>query len=496
MNLPELGVGLTWFAGLEPALEANAGFIDVLEIEPQTFWRRAPGDLTSETGADQSQVVDLEVLRTLQANPIPKLMHGVGFPVGGTRPPQREALALLREMAIELNVPWVSEHLSFNQAATERGLHFTSFFLPPRQTLSGVIAAAESIRAMASRMPVPIAVETGVNYLHRRADELPDGEFVARVAEAADCGILLDLHNIWANQKNGRQSVDEFLGQLPLDRVWEIHLAGGSDHRGYWLDAHSGGMPQELFDIASSVVRRLPNLKAVIFEFFSAYLPSVGHGVFRSQLEQMHRLWDMRRSNLQLKAHGRTKAATESALKDPSPSPREWEDTLGTLVVGRDLATPLAAELKADPGVEIIREIIEQFRASMIVRTLRMSSRLIMLERGNGYFEALLADYWKEFPPQPFAFNEAEGFAEFLLRRDHQIPYLGDVVDYDRAMIQVTLEAQDRLVSFKVDPLPLLRALGAGRKPDLILYGSFEILLTADTTGAGSASASEMLVIH
>jgi hypothetical protein len=63
-------------------------------------------------------------------------------------------------------------------------------------------------------------------------------------------------------------------------------------------------------------------------------------------------------------------------------------------------------------------------------------------------------------------------------------------------MIQVTLEAQDRLVLFKVDPLPLLRALGAGRKPDLILYGNFEILLTADTIGAGSASASEMLVIH
>jgi uncharacterized protein (UPF0276 family) len=496
MNLPELGVGLTWFAGLEPALEANAGFIDVLEIEPQTFWRRSPADSSAGQDADKSQVVDLEVLRILQAYATPKLMHGVGFPVGGTRPPQPEALSLLREMALKLNVPWVSEHLSFNQAATERGVHFTSFFLPPRQTLAGVRAAAESIRAMASRMPVPMAVETGVNYLRPRADELPDGEFVARVVQAADCGILLDLHNIWANQKNGRQSVSEFLEQLPLDRVWEIHLAGGSDHRGYWLDAHSGGMPQELFEVASSVVRRLPNLKAVIFEFFSAYLPTVGYGVFRSQLEQLHRLWDMRRSDSTPKIHDRAKAVAEAVVNDPPPSPREWEDTLGTLVVGGDPATTLAAELNADPGVGIIREVIEQFRASMIVRTLRMSSRLLMLERGNAYFESLLADYWKQCPPQPFAFDEATGFAEFLRSRDHQIPYLGEILDYDRAMMQVALEGQEQLVPFKVDPLPLLRALGAGRKPDMILYGSFEILLTPDTVGAGLAAASERLVIH
>jgi len=55
---------------------------------------------------------------------------------------------------------------------------------------------------------VPIAIETAVNYLRPRADELGDGEFVAAVAERADCGILLDLHNIYCNALNGRQSVD------------------------------------------------------------------------------------------------------------------------------------------------------------------------------------------------------------------------------------------------------------------------------------------------
>jgi uncharacterized protein (UPF0276 family) len=483
-KLPERGVGLTWFPGLEPALESNAGFIDVLEIEPQMFWRRSP--------VDQSEVVDREVLDGLCANPIPKLIHGVGFPVGGTRLPQPQALELLAEMARRLDVPWMSEHLSFNRAAMNSGEHFTSFLLPPRQTLAGVEAAARCVRAMASRMPVPIAVETGVNYLRPRADEIPDGEFAARVVEAADCGILLDLHNIWTNQRNGRQSVEEFLGELPLDRVWEIHLAGGSDHRGYWLDAHSGGMPEELFDFAAQVVRRLPNLKAIIFEFFSAYLPSVGYGVFRSQLEHMHRSWDMRRDGMPVE----TRKRVDVAVADPAPSPREWEDTLGTLVVGGTCDTALAGELIEDPGVDITRELIEQFRASMIVRTLRFSSRLIMLESGSAYLEQLLADYWKEQPPQPFAFDEAEGFAAFLRKRDPQIVGFDEILEYDRAVMAVALEGAERLIPFTVDPLPVLRALGAGRKPDMIFRGHFEILLTPDKSSTASFTPSEKQVIH
>lgn len=484
MTLPELGVGLTWFSGLEPALESNAGSIDVLEIEPQTFWRRAPDG--------QSIVVDAATLEALRACPIPKLVHGVGFPVGGTRPPMPEELELLREMALKLNAPWLSEHLSFNRVTMESGVHFTSFLLPPRQTVAGVDVAVRSIRKMSSRMPVPMAIETGVSYLRPRIDELPDGEFVARVVEAADCGIVLDLHNIWTNQRNGRQNIEDFLGQIPLDRVWEIHLAGGSDHRGYWLDAHSGGVPQELFEIASGIVQRLPNLKALIFELFSAYLPSVGYGIFRTQLEQLHRLWEMRRSGFPVRIRNKV----EMSLEDLPPSPQEWEDTLGTLVVGGVRATALATELLEDPGVGIIRDLVEQFRASMIVRTLRFSSRLIMLERGTDYFEQLLTHYWNGHPPQPFGFDEAEGFATFLRDLDPQIPCLYEMLDYDRGVMAVALDGEERLIPFGVDPLPLLRALGAGRKPEITIAGRFEVLLTPDPAGPGLSTASERQVIH
>ena len=81
-----------------------------------------------------------------------------------------------------------------------------------------------------------------MNYLKPRGDEIPDGEFVAQPVESADCGILLDLHNIYCNQLNGRQSMEKYLSQIPLEDVWEVHLAGGSELNGFWLDAHSGAI--------------------------------------------------------------------------------------------------------------------------------------------------------------------------------------------------------------------------------------------------------------
>ena len=243
----------------------------------------------------------------------------------------------------------------------------------------GMNSAVRSIRSLASEMPIPVAIETGVNYLQPRADEIPDGEFVARVVEAADCGILLDLHNLWTNQRNGRQSVADYGDHLPLDRVWQIHLAGGSSHRGYWIDAHSGAVPAELLDLATRIVPRLPNLKAIVFELSPAYLSNVGFAMFRAQLEALHRLWDRRGSN----AKNAPRNRTDVLLRIRRPLRRSGGDA-GFAHVHKPCTSPFATELRRDAGLSIIREMVEQLRGSMIVRTLRLSSRLIMLERGTG----------------------------------------------------------------------------------------------------------------
>lgn len=484
MKLPELGVGVTWFAGLEPVVRANEQLIDVLEVEPQSFWRRE-----REGG---SLVVDRAALNAFLNQRPTKLVHSVSSPVGGTLGPSEGDVALLTSAARAMNSPWISEHLSFNRVADEAGAWHAGFLLPPRQSSAGVEAAVASIRSLAARVPVPVAIETGVSYLRPRPDELPDGEFVARVAEAADCGILLDLHNVWTNDRNGRQSLADYIEQLPVERVWEIHVAGGYSHRGFWLDAHSGTVPADLMELAARIVPRLPNVKAIVFELFPSYFPKIGESAFRPQLEALHRLWD-RRNTSQIR---RARPQRELSERPAGPSPEEWEHTLASLTVHRPCAGPLADELRRDPGLSVIREMVEKFRGSMIVRTLRLSSRLIILERGTAYLGQLLAEFWRTHPPQPFALDEAKAFAAFLREQKPYVPFLTEVLEYDCAVIDVALDGEERCIPFGADPLPLLRALGAGRRPTQIATGNFEIRLTPDLLGTDARALSEMEVIH
>jgi uncharacterized protein len=517
MDLPVLGIGLTYFSGLEPLLASHGDLVDVVEVEPQTLWT-----LTADGGLR----VDRETVDRLAAFPSPKLLHGIGFPVGGVRPPDPRQVPPLREMIEALGPPWMSEHLNFNQAAGPDGRFQCGLLLPPRQTPGGVAAAAASITAMAGALPLPLAVETGVNYLAPRRDEMNDGAFVAAVVERADCGILLDLHNLWTNQRNGRQTIEGFLAEIPLERVWEIHLAGGFEHRGYWLDSHSGAVPDPLLDFAERLIPRLPGLRAVIFELFPGYLAKVGLDLVRVQLERLHGVWETRGAGTAAATaptggNGATEVIHLSSERpaepsqvsgrpaEPSagaeaPSPADWEDALAALVIGRDPDGALARELAADPGIDVMRDLLGEFRASMAASTLKLTCRLLMLSLGTPRFRQLLAAYWRETPPALFASQEAQTLARFLERSlpelGAEVPWLEGVLTFERAVLDTLLAGEGRVVSFPWDPVPVLRGLAEGRLQDaeLVRAGAFEIELTPESAGgaADAAALAAPQVLH
>ena len=506
MRLPELGVGIIYWPQIESILTTGDGLVNVIEVEPQSFWYKTQSE-------EDPYRIDWDIIERLKTFPQPKIIHGVGFPVGGSRPPDPRQLQPLLQVRDALEAPWISEHLSFNQAQGKRGLFNTGFFLPPLQTVHGVDAAAATIRQIAARLPVPFAFETGVNYLRPRPGELSDGAFMGAIAREADCGILLDLHNLWANQLNGRQPVKDFLAEIPLDRVWEVHLAGGFERDGYWLDAHSGEIPAPLFELAVQIIPTLPNLRAIIFEILPMFVPQTGLDVVRTQLEKMHTLWSRRRQAIpdtqgcvsvaggsmpeatdtqgRAQVKGSVSAATDASVVSPQMianpvanvhdkiTPAQWEDTLAALVIGHAPQTPLSHKLDQDPGVHILRALASEFRAGMVVDALKLTSRLILLTRGEAVFRQLLNDFWKVFPPEPFESAEAEAFAVYLADCRLDIPYLDEVLAFERALIQALVAQENHLVRFRHDPLPLLQALREGRLPESVAIGNYEIEITS-----------------
>src|SRR5262245_12428211 len=443
---------------LEPLLETRPDLVSVVELEPETLW--------TETGtAAEPYVVDREALERVRRLPQRKLVHGVGFPVGGTRLPDRRHVEPLRRTIETLEAPWASEHLGFNEAELEGRQLFPGFLLPPRQTPAGVVAAAETIRSVAADLPVPLAVESGVSYLRPRPDELSDGAFVAAVARRADCGVLLDLHNIWVNERNGRQPVDEFLAELPTERVWEVHVAGGLELDGFYLDAHSGEIPHELLELAALVVPRLTSLRAIVYELTPETVPRLGLAGVEQQLELLGDLWA--RAGSEVPPPALPAEVPQVSPHDPVPSPGDWEDELGRQVAGLPPTGAFGEELARDPGVAMLKRLAEEVRAGMVTDGLPLTSRLLLLTLGRERFRELLEAYWRSARPALFGISEADGFARFLAQEQLEIPFLPEVLGYEHALLRARRERATSRVGFQHDPAELLSVLAAGELPDL-----------------------------
>ena len=404
-HLPELGIGIVWWPGLG-AITAEPGLIDVVEIEPQAFFLEMQ---------QRGRVLCPDaVVDELRALPQPKLLHGVGTPVGSPRNLDPRQLPLLRRLRDALQPAWCSEHLACQRAATPLGQSHTGFFLPPRQTDAGVARAATAITMLRGALDAPLLIETGTNYVRPRQDELADGAFVARIADTADCGILLDLHNAWTNERNGRQPVREFVASLPAERVVEIHVAGGFELDGYWLDAHSGQVPPPVLDLLAELLPALPAVTAVVFEILPDHIPRFGVDRIAEQLRRLRGVWDARAQRARERQP--RPAAAPFAASDSMPSPVEWEDTLGSLVIGQNPDSSLARELAADPGLPLLRRLVGEFRAGAVAATLPRTTRMLARRHGEHHLRALLLEHARHHGPEPFSRTEALQFARTLRR--------------------------------------------------------------------------------
>lgn len=372
---------------------------------------------------------------TLAHLPQPKLLHGVGAPLGGTCAAPEAHAACLRGDIAALQPVHVSEHVSLTQFRVDGGnaTCFAGFMLPPLQSRAGLSLIADNIRRHRAALGgIALAVETPVSYLPPLPGEWPDGEFMRAVAETADCGILLDLHNVLCNARNGRQSVSEYCSSLPHDRVWEIHLAGGETVSGYHVDAHSGPCDAELMDVAAELVPRLPNLRAMIFEIMPERVAEVGLASIARQIEAMKDIW-LRRPAGQ-PAVAPTGQSSARGI-EPELDVFAWEQLLGSATIGRP-TPPLSDEIAAwwraaAPALELYHRLASEGRASAIAGAAPTTTRLLLRHKGGPDVRCLLDEFWQTTPPSYMACDEVRGFFAFLASKGVEAPGLGDAIAAD-----------------------------------------------------------------
>src|SRR5580692_6937447 len=162
------------------------------------------------------------------------VQHGVSMYFGSADPLSREHLKRLKALARRTKSPWLSDHLCWGSVDGR----YTHDLLPMPYTWEAVEVTAQKIRQVQDFTEVPVVVENVSSYAEFHASEMTEWQFLNEVVELADCGILLDVNNIYVSSRNHEFNPLDYLNAVDPARVAQIHIAGHSKFEKYILDTH------------------------------------------------------------------------------------------------------------------------------------------------------------------------------------------------------------------------------------------------------------------
>jgi len=234
---PDLGHGI----GLRPK-----HFSDVLERPPAVQWVEATSENYMARGGRPLAVLE-KVRRDL-----PVVLHGVSLSIGSTDELNQRYLRDLRSLVARIEPALVSDHLCWGS----HGGRYAHDLWPLPYTEEALAHVAERVARVQELLGRQIALENVSSYVAFRESRMAEWEFLAEVAERADCGILLDLNNVYVSARNHGFDPAAYLAAIPPQRVVQFHLAGHSDQGRWLLDSHDGAVPDPVWQLYLLAVRR------------------------------------------------------------------------------------------------------------------------------------------------------------------------------------------------------------------------------------------------
>lgn len=162
------------------------------------------------------------------------VQHGVSMYFGSVTRQDPQHIKRLKQLVKRTKTPFLSDHLCWGSVDGR----YTHDLLPMPYTFAAARATAQRIREARDTLEVPVCVENVSSYAEFHASEMTEWEFLSEVVERADCGILLDVNNIYVSSQNHEFDPYDYLNNVPHERVGQIHVAGHSKFEKYILDTH------------------------------------------------------------------------------------------------------------------------------------------------------------------------------------------------------------------------------------------------------------------
>ena len=245
-TLPVLGVGLGWRRDIAKEIRTHREHIDWCELIAEHYINVTP---------DKMQ--ELEPLRSN----FPLIPHGIDLSIGTDMPVEPEYLEGLACLVEKVDAPWFTDHLCFTRVPGYSIGQLTSL----TYTEEVVEVVVRKTRDVQARIGRPFLLENIAYQFKVPGAEMSEAAFITRVAEGADIGLLLDVCNLYLNSLNHDYDPYEFLAHIPMDRVIQLHLAGGVRMGDKWIDSHSQPVHEEVFALTEHIVARAP-VKGILIE--------------------------------------------------------------------------------------------------------------------------------------------------------------------------------------------------------------------------------------
>lgn len=201
----------------------------------------------------------LAMLDAIRAD-YPLAMHGVSMSIGSVQPLDQDYLKRLKAFAQRIEPQWISDHLCWTGV---HGVNLHDLYPLPytEEALKHVVGRIAEVQDLLGRR---LVIENVSSYLSYADSVMSEWEFLAAIAEQADCLLLLDVNNIYVSSINHGFDPGDFIDHLPAGRIQQIHLAGHSNIGDFIIDTHDAPIIDPVFDLYAHACRRFGAVSTMI----------------------------------------------------------------------------------------------------------------------------------------------------------------------------------------------------------------------------------------
>jgi uncharacterized protein (UPF0276 family) len=245
-SLPKLGVGIGFREQFRADVFLHRNKIDFLEITADHYF-----------DANRKKLEELELLK----QHFPLIPHGLNLSLGSAESVDAQYLEKFADLVEKLNPAWFSEHLCFTKSGGRQIGHLA----PVPYTDEAVKVFVSNITRVKRKINAPLILENITYNVRFPSSEMSEAKFITKILEETDCGLLLDITNLYINSINHNFDWREFLAELPSERIVQLHFVGLHKHEKRLIDAHAHKTDDEIWEVFREVCRRA-DVKGAILE--------------------------------------------------------------------------------------------------------------------------------------------------------------------------------------------------------------------------------------